>query len=170
MNVRLATQILSSSVANAIAFMDTYDSTYSSTFAGSAGTVNFIRVIDKLFDMLNSQNPWGKGFKALPELKNKYTWQESFLTSAEYLLSLKTTTGQLLSTSPRKTFVIGFVTCIKSTISMATKMFNLPTSPFTYLLMYKYSRTTLSSFFHVFGLEVAGTTIPIACSCNIHYK
>ena len=64
MNVRLAARTLSSSVADAIAFMDTYDSIYSSTFAGSAGAVNFIRVIDKLFDMLNSRNPWGKGFKA----------------------------------------------------------------------------------------------------------
>jgi len=147
MNVRLAAHTLSSSVANAIAFMDTYDSTYSSRFAGSAGTVKFIRVIDKLFDMLNSRNPWGKGFKAPLRLKNKDTWQESFLTSAEYLLSLKTTTGQLLSTSSRKTFVIGFVTCIKSTISMATKMFNLPANPFTYLLTYKYSQDHLELLF-----------------------
>ena len=99
MNVRLAARTLSSSVANAIAFMDQCDSTHSSRLAGSAGTVKFIRSIDKLFDMLNSRNPWGKGFKAPLRLRNKDTWQESFTTLAEYLLSLKTTTGQLLSTT-----------------------------------------------------------------------
>ena len=71
MNVRLAVQTLSSSVANAIAFMDQCDSTHSSRFAGSAGTVKFICSIDKLFDMLNSRNPWGKGFKAPLRLRNK---------------------------------------------------------------------------------------------------
>ena len=147
MNVTLAAQTLSSSVANAIAFMDQCDSTHSSRFAGSAGTVKFIRSIDKLFDMLNSRNPWRKGFKAPLRLRSKDTWQESFTTLAEYLLSLKTTTGQLLSTSPRKTFVIGFVTCIKSTISMATKMFNLPDNPFTYLLTYRYSQDHLALLF-----------------------
>ena len=49
MNVRLAAQTLSSSVANATAFMDQYDSTHSLRFSGSAGTVKWIKYNIKIF-------------------------------------------------------------------------------------------------------------------------
>jgi pyruvate carboxylase len=62
MTVRLAAQTLSSSVANAIDFLD--KSARLPNFSESNGTVKFIRTIDRLFDMLNSRNPLAKGFKA----------------------------------------------------------------------------------------------------------
>ena len=55
MNVRLASQTLSSSVANAIEFMDIVMK--DRKFEHSNGTVSFIREIDRLFDILNSRNP-----------------------------------------------------------------------------------------------------------------
>lgn len=117
MNVRLAAQTLSSSVANAVEFLD--KSMKLPSFCDSHGTVNFIRTIDQLFDMLNSRNPVAKGYKTPLCPQTKDTWEEIFMSAANYLLSLKinTPTGQLLSTSQRKTFAIGFVACIKSTIS-----------------------------------------------------
>ena len=54
MNVRLAAQTLSSSVANAIEFLD--KSSQLPTFCDSHGTGKFIRTIDRVFDMLNSRN------------------------------------------------------------------------------------------------------------------
>ena len=90
MNVHLAAQTLSSSVANAIDFLD--KSVKLPNFSGSSGTVVFIGTIDRLFDLLNSRNPWAKGFKAPFRLSSKDTWQE-ILSTAEYLLSLKTTTS-----------------------------------------------------------------------------
>ena len=147
MNVRLAAQTLSSSVANAIEFLDV--SAKHPSFCDSQGTVKFIRTIDQLFDMLNSRNPIGKGFKTPLRLQSKDTWQEIFSTTAKYLLSLKTNTSptQLLSTTARKTFIIGFVTCIKSTISMATQMLCAPTNPFKYLLTYKFSQDHIELLF-----------------------
>ena len=59
MNVRMATQRLSSSVADAIEFLDV--SMKLPQFKNSQATVNFIRIIDRAFDILNSQNPLGKG-------------------------------------------------------------------------------------------------------------
>ena len=140
MNVRLAAQTLSSSVANAIDFLD--KSIQFPSFGDSHGTVKFIRTIDQLFDMLNSRNPIAKGFKSPLRPNSKSTWEEILMSTANYLLSLKTNTptGQLLSTSQRKTFIIGFVACIKSTISMAAQMFSLPDNPFKYLLTYKFSQ------------------------------
>ena len=50
MNVKLAAQTLSSSVADAIEFMDEIGHP---SFLGSASTVAFIRKIDRIFDLLN---------------------------------------------------------------------------------------------------------------------
>ena len=156
MNVRLAAQTLSSSVASAIEFLD--KSSQLPTFCDSHGTVKFIRTIDRVFDMLNSRNPIAKGFKTPLRPNSKDTQEEIFMSTANYLLSLKTHTpegtGQLLSTSQRKTFVIGFVACIKSTISMATEMFSLPTNPFKYLLTYKFSQDHVEVRSRVSGSKV----------------
>ncbi len=102
MNVRLAAQTLSSSVANVIEFLD--------IFAKHQGTVKFILTIDQLFYKFNSRNPIGKGFKAPLRLQSKDTWQKIFSTMVKYLQTLKpnTPTTQLLSTTAHKTFIIGF--------------------------------------------------------------
>lgn len=139
MNVRLAAQTLSSSVANAIEFLDI--SMKRPDFQDSQGTVNFTRTIDRLFDMLNSRNPLGKGYKQPLRLKSKSIWESIVISTADYLLILKTDAvpPQFLSTHQRKTFVVGFVATIKSTIEMANEMLSSSDNPFNYLLIYKYS-------------------------------
>ncbi len=69
MNVKLAAQTLSSSVADAIEFLDS--SMKLKQFQDSKGTVNFVRAVDRLFDMLNSRNPMAKGFKQPLRPKSK---------------------------------------------------------------------------------------------------
>ncbi|KAL4718703.1 hypothetical protein ACJJTC_011322, partial [Scirpophaga incertulas] len=54
MKVKLAAQVMSESVANAIEFCDT--ELKISDFKNSEGTVDFIRKINNLFDVLNSRN------------------------------------------------------------------------------------------------------------------
>ena len=85
MNVRLASQTLRSSVANAIEFLD--KSAHLPMFCDSQGTVKFIRTIDRLFHMLNSRNPIAKGFKAPLRPNSEDTWEEIFMSTANYLLS-----------------------------------------------------------------------------------
>ena len=114
MSVKLAAQTLSSSVADAIEFLNV--SMKLCEFEDSCGTVKFVRMIDHLFDILNSCNPLGRGFNQPLRPTSTEIWEEILKSSANYLLSLKTHTEvqQLLSTQPRKTFIIGFVTSIKS--------------------------------------------------------
>ena len=149
MNVRLAAQTLSSSVADAIAFLDI--SMKLPGFQDSEGTVNFARTIDRLFDILNSRNLMGKGYKQPLRLKSKATWESILKSTAHYLLTIKTDsdTPQLLSTHRRKTFIIGFVATIKSTIEMANEMLSPSSSdkPFNYLLTYKYSQDHIEWLF-----------------------
>ena len=146
MNVRLAAQTLSSSVADAIEFLDV--GMKNQKFQNSSGTVKFVRTIDRLFDMLNSRNPVGKGYKQPLRSTNKVMYEDMLQSTAKYLLSLKINlTSKLLATHRRKTFIIGFVTTIKSTIEMANQMFLIPNDPFKYLLTYEYSQDHLELLF-----------------------
>ena len=61
MNVSLAAQTLSASLANPIEFLD--KSMQLPGFLSSDGAIKFIRTVDHIFDMLNSRGPKGKGFR-----------------------------------------------------------------------------------------------------------
>ncbi|CAB4038383.1 THAP domain-containing 9, partial, partial [Paramuricea clavata] len=150
MNVRLAAQTLSSSVANAIEFLDV--SMKRPQFKNSGPTIKFIRNIDRAFDILNSRCPRAKGHKQPLRPKSKDTWEDYLKSTAEYLLSLvgkqgKNKEQELLSTHRRKTFIVGFVATIKSTINMANEMFSLKENPFAYLLTYKFSQDHMELLF-----------------------
>jgi hypothetical protein len=72
MNVKIAAQTLSSSVADAIDFlrMDLQHP----KFQGSKETTEFIRKIDRLFHILNSRNPFAKGYKKPLTAANREYW------------------------------------------------------------------------------------------------
>ncbi len=61
MNVSLVAQILSTSLAEAI---DLWDKMGHTDFKRSEATTEFMKHIDVAFDMMNSQHPLGRGFKA----------------------------------------------------------------------------------------------------------
>ena len=87
MKVNLAVQALSASVADSIEYCD--GDVKLPQFAGSAATVRFIRVVERLLDVLNSRNPLGKGSKAPLRVANKNQW-DPFLEEARlYLIRLK---------------------------------------------------------------------------------
>ena len=144
-NVRLAAQTLSSSVADAIEFLDI--SMKLPEFKSSNGTVTFARTIDRLFDLLNSRNPLGKGYKKPLRLQAKESWEATLKSTADYLLALKTSSNEFLATHRRKTFVIGFVATIKSTIEMANQMLSSPVNAFKYLLTYKFYQDHIELLF-----------------------
>ncbi|XP_049813844.1 uncharacterized protein LOC126260553 [Schistocerca nitens] len=72
MNVSLAAQtFLSSSVADSREFLRRVGDP---NFKGSEATVEFLYYIDRIFDILNSRNPLGKGYKSPLRLDNKSYW------------------------------------------------------------------------------------------------
>ena len=79
MNVKVAAQTLSSSVADAIEFLMF---SQNPSFIGAEGTINFIRIIDQLFDIMNSRNPYGKHFKKPLSLKNCTYWEKKLMTQS----------------------------------------------------------------------------------------
>lgn len=82
MNVRLAAQTLSSSVADAIDFLR---ASGNSSFVGSEATTQFLRVFDRIFDLMNSRDLFGKGYKSPMTLNNRNYWENVFLNTEKYI-------------------------------------------------------------------------------------
>jgi hypothetical protein len=63
--------------------------------------------VDRIFDFLNTRNPYGKGYKK-PLYKNEIeTMKKTIIPLVDYLLSLTNVDGIPISNTPRKTFIIG---------------------------------------------------------------
>ena len=145
MKVSLAVQALSRSVADAIEYCDKH--LKKEAFKGSEATVKFIRIIDQLFDVMNSRNPIAKEFKAPIKSSNQHVW-EPFLDEAfHYLRHLKESTGVPMYKSRRKTGFVGFMAAIMSIKGIFGEYVAKNDSPLKYLLTYKLSQDHLELFF-----------------------
>lgn len=115
MNVRLATQTMSNGVADAMEFLD--NKCKNLQFEDSAATVEFIRKIDRVFDILNSRNLFRRGFKApIRSFSLRYV-EEIFSETIEYLESLEIDDTNILF-HYRKTFALGFISNMKSALGL----------------------------------------------------
>ena len=142
-NVKIAGQTLSSSVADAIEFLMV---SQHPSFLGATSTIHFVRVFDKLFDMLNSRNSNGKHFKKPLYLNNQLYWKDFLNNRITYLSKLTDINGIPLLLHQRKTFVLGLIVDAKSTLKLSTDLLTLPEKPFKYVLNYKYSQDPLELF------------------------
>uniref|UniRef100_A0A2S2NSV2 THAP domain-containing protein 9 n=1 Tax=Schizaphis graminum TaxID=13262 RepID=A0A2S2NSV2_SCHGA len=142
MKVKMAAQTLSSSTADAIQFLRSLEE---STFKNSEATERFIRVIDRIFDFLNTRNPFGKGFKKPLYRDNIKEVENMIKPLVDYLLSLTDIKGIPIHSTPRKTFVIGFTVAVKSILNLAKELFIV--TDYKYLLTYKFSQDQLEIFF-----------------------
>ena len=109
MKVSLAAQILSRSVANAFEFAS--NDLRLQQFADVTATIEFIRVIDHLFDILNSKSIFAKEYKSVLCVSNDIFFRRFLIEAKDYLLQLRL--GDLpMHETPRKTTVLGFVATI----------------------------------------------------------
>lgn len=114
-------------------------------FAGCEATITFIRIIDSLFDIMNSRNPHAKNFKAPLSLKNENKWRPFVLSSIKYLLNCSDVSGRPLWCTPKKTPFVGFT---MSAISICNLFDDyVKTGKQSYLLTYKMSQDHLEVFF-----------------------
>ena len=144
MSVKLAAQVLSSSVADSIDFLREAGDP---RFQNSEGTVKFIRIIDCAFDLLNSRNPHGKGYKKPLRLIEKEQWFSTVEKSINYLHNLQDENGTRLMSHRRNTFVKGLIIALKSVKELAMLLLTRPVSPFSYVLTYKFSQDHLELLF-----------------------
>ena len=145
MKVNLAAQTFSASVADAIEYCRT--ELKLPQFQGSEATVTFIRLFDRLFDVLNSRNPLGKGYKSALRIANKNQWYQFLEHAYCYISSLKDTTGKPMYQTRRKTGFIGFLVAIRSTQNLFASFVERQEAPLKYILTYKLSQDHLELFF-----------------------
>lgn len=159
MNVRLAAQIFSLSVASAL---KTCRSVLNiDKFAQSKATEEFLQMINDLFDIFNSQNLRQKFYKR-PINPDNYELIFSKLDECkEYLSNLKLENGQLLIHSNRKTGFLGFLINIES-LKMLYQDICQREQIVPYIPLYQISQDHLEIFFgciRAFGRQNNNPTV-----------
>ena len=166
--VNLAAQTLSSSVADALEYCE--GKLKLPQFQGCGPTVQFIRVLDRLFDVLNSRNPLARNFKA-PIRKSNYEYTKKFLDEAsEYIRDLKTSDGQSILASRRKTGFLGFLLDIDAIVGLVGDLVNVENPVLRYLLTYKMSQDHLELFFSAVRASGGWNNNPTSRQFTTAYK
>lgn len=143
MKVSIAAQTLSLSVATAIDHLR--EDLKLPEFQDSEETCQFLRQIDRLFDTLNSKNPFAKGSKAALSQRNVDIWRPFLQDVQTYLLSLLEPSGLPIYQGKRNQCVVGFIISAQSTLDLAMEL--LSRQDYRYLLTYKYSQDHVEMFF-----------------------
>ncbi|CAL1294995.1 unnamed protein product, partial [Larinioides sclopetarius] len=115
MKVKLATQVLSASVADALLYLE--KDANLPEFRGCEATVEFIQCLcfNNLFDVMNSHNLLAKGLKGPMQSTNVEQILKFFAYAEVYIKNLRiSSNGPLIIESNRKTGFLGFLTCIAS--------------------------------------------------------
>ena len=169
MKVNLAAQTISSSVADALEYCEGKLNELPQ-FKGCGPTVYFIRVFDRLFDVLNSRNPKANNFKA-PIRKTNYEYVNKFLNDAcEYIKGLKVPGGQTILKSKRKTGFLGFLVCVEAVRGLAKDLVCRENPILKYLLTYKMSQDHLELFFGAVRAAGGWNNNPTAMQFRSAYK
>jgi len=145
MKVKLAAQLLSTSVANSLSFCK--DTLKLPQFQNCSATVKFTSIFNDLFDILNSKNQRQHGFKKPISVKNSSAIITKLEECAEYIkkLSLPNNKQNILN-SKVKTGFLGFLINIKSMIEMY-KFTCVDNNYLKYIPMYKVSQDHLELMF-----------------------
>lgn len=165
MNVRLAAQTLSSSVADAL----TYLSQNNDEFIKAGPTSEFIKYINNAYDILNSRNkfstkPYGKSISDNTILF--YTdFIEKFIT---YIKGLEFSDGKKIINSNKNTGFVGMIMSLKN----AVEMFNDLRSKekLNYLLTYKISQDHIETTFSAIRSRLGYNNNPTCKQFQAAYK
>lgn len=111
MKVRLASQLFSNSVADALAFCRELQMV---GFDDVEGTVQYLKTVNDLFDVLNSRNMTQMHYKKPVCSRNRDMVFQLLEKVKQYLTSIKLPNGTKAIDTPRKTGFIGFLVCIES--------------------------------------------------------
>ena len=166
MKVKLATQVLSRSVADALDFCR--DDLKLPEFQGSEATSFFLRQFDTLFDLMNSKNVLGKGYKSPLRHSNQQAWAQAFSSASSYIQSLKTAEGQRLIDSPRKSGFLGFLINIQSFQMLFEKF--VENGPLKFLMTFKFSQDHIELFFCSLRSRFGSNNNPSAKEFQAAYK
>ena len=143
MKVKLAVQILSKSVADALNFCR--EELDLPAFRNSKPTAGFLIMLNNTFDILNSHNLSDFGLKRALCESNWNLIQETVSSSISYIISLKLPSGELLVEHRRKTGFVGLIVCLKNLNFIYTHF--IETNKLHYVSIYKLNQDHLELYF-----------------------
>jgi hypothetical protein len=106
MKVKFAAQLISQSVANALLTMNQLKM---SKFEQVHATVDYLKLFDSLFDVMNSRSQQRLSGKAPLQECNEGDWQSLFHKAVFYICHLKTKNGKNVLKSERYASFLGIV-------------------------------------------------------------
>ena len=130
----LATQLFSESLAKSLKFCR--EELKLEQFRESEGTEFFVKMMNDLFDILNSKSKFGKGLKSPLNLSSMIAFISKVNLAIEYVSNLKHSNGKLIVNGPRKCAFRGILISLKS-FEYMTKLY-VQTNHVSYLLTYKF--------------------------------
>lgn len=145
MNARLAAQMLSNSVADAVDYLnrcghpDFLDPDVNVTS-------NFIRIFDKAFDVMNARRVLSKGLKGPLTLSNSDIWSSILNTLTKYIVEELLCEKTSILKHRRKTFAVGFLINAYSFKALCLDLLRKE-HPLKYFLSYKCSQDHIELLF-----------------------
>jgi hypothetical protein len=148
MKVKLATQLLSASVANALKFLRLRGHL---VFQDSEATETFCQTFDRLFDVLNSRSIYASGYKKPMNSSNVHHILVWLQCTREWLMQLEDSSGKALVKTKRRTCIIGFCVTIDSVTHLCRQLLcisaNINGITLQYLLTYRLSQDCVELLF-----------------------
>ncbi|XP_066892062.1 DNA transposase THAP9 isoform X4 [Kogia breviceps] len=143
LKMNCAAQLFSESVASAL---ECLLSLGLPSFQNCIGTIQFLRLINNLFDIFNSRNYYGKGLKGplLPETFNKIN--HVLIEAKTIFVTLSDISNNQIIKGKRKLGFLGFLLNAESLKWLYQNYVSPKVMPFPYLLTYKFSQDHLELF------------------------
>lgn len=131
---------------------------------GAEATIEFIRIMDKTFDLLNSRHPQQKGTKSPIWLSNLDDIETQINQLQEYIESLRVynKNGELvkLLSSQISTGFVGFHQGSEAVFGLARMLLTNKKHPIKCLLTYRISQDHIESFFSAIRAHLGRNTKP----------
>ena len=131
--------------------------------------MKFIKIIDKLFDILNSRSVCGRGYKSPLRMNNTTYWKPFFDETTLYIMGLKNADGRLMVTTKKKTAFVGFLTAISAIKGIFEDLIERKSS-LKYLLTYKLSQDHIELFFEAIRASGGCNNNPTVQQITAAYK
>lgn len=100
-----------------------------------------------MFDRLNARSPFTGGLKKAITRDNLLEFQFFFAEAEEYFRGLTNLDGRPMMNTRLRTFLVGFITGMKSIIGLATDIFEENDGTVWYLIPYRLCQDSLEHFF-----------------------
>lgn len=147
LKVKLSVQTLSNSMADALQYCM---NKRLHGFHAAKATVRFIKIFNRLFDILSSRSIHGKFNKKALCCENIAATKLFFAEARSYIMQLKDTRENVILTTNRRTGFLGFLVCMQSTSLLCDALILDPLNTMhnlEYLPMHKLSQNHLERLF-----------------------